>query len=208
MSSELLGLKDPRDLAFFSAVPMLVAPRFGALDPVSVGRHRFVAATDGIYLQARTQGLDVCLHVGETVRLPYGTLREYVHLNGGPIPASLVNDMKSRAVAAVPQEWAGVILYHPNSGYQLVEPTVTEVSRHRVGYKTASYEDEYPVLDVHSHGRGNAFFSRDDDESDQYGIYLAVVLGHCDSNDTITARCRVVVHGIFYNVDWVPWTAE
>lgn len=206
MLGDLAYLTDPRDRAVCGLTPTLMAPRFGELAPVPVGQYRFVAAANGLFLQARSKAMAVTLRVGDTVRLPYGEMQESVELYGGPVPGELAREMMGRAVSSCPNEWAGVVVYEPGSGkYRLIEPEVESVSGAHVRYRTDAIDPECVVLDVHSHGDGRAFFSSVDDKSDQYGLYIASVLGHCERTDTITVCTRIVVNGIFYEVPWVPW---
>lgn len=53
-----------------------------------------------------------------------------------------------------------------------------------------------PVMDLHSHGNGHAFFSPTDDQSDLSGFYVAVVIGKCAS-DHPEFVIRMVVNGHF-----------
>ncbi len=195
---------DPRDRALFCATPMLMAPRFGVLPELCVGEHRFVAAANGIFVQARSKALAVTLKVARAPRLPYGELRESVELAGGRIPVSLWEAMRTKAVARAPKEWAGVVVYEGDA-YRLIEPEVESVSGAHIRYRTEEYDDEAVALDVHSHGHGNAFFSDTDDESDRGGFYIACVLGNCRSVTGVSVKTRIALRGIFYNVEWTPW---
>lgn len=201
-------LTDPRDRVLLEATPTLMQPLFGELPPVPMHRHRFVIARDGVYLQARTPGLVVCLRVSgkHVCEFPYGRLEESVVMPGGPLPADLVEALYAHAVTAAPQEWACAILYDPTERrYRLHIPETESVSQRHIRYRTTGYDAEQLVFDVHTHGDGPAFFSGTDDISDrQGGIYIAIVLGRCGTANTLTATARIVVDGIFYPVPWVP----
>lgn len=200
-------LADPRDKAILSATPTLMMPLFGPLPPVDMHRQRFVIAEDGVYLQARTPALDLCIRVSTTPQpYPYGSLGEWVCLPLGPLPYALYEEMRDRAVSVCPREWAGVVTYDPAKGYILHEPSIESASASHIRYSTTEYADEYRVLDIHSHGRLDAFHSRDDDKSDrQGGVFLSTVLGHCDSPETVISTTRLVVNGRFFRVAWSPW---
>lgn len=202
-------LKDSRDRAILGSTPTLMQPLYGELPPVDHYRHRFVLARDGLYLQARTPALSVCLRVtGEVLcPFPYGELQESVQLTAGKIPYSLYMEMSKRALAANPTEYACLALYDKdNNEYRLHEPGVVSASPGHIDFTTGGYDPESVVLDLHTHGEGEAFFSPTDDHSDgQGGIYFASVLGRCQSSETMTAATRIVVNGIFYPVPWTPW---
>lgn len=199
-------LTDPRDRALLAATPTLMAPRFGRLPPVEVGQHRFVVGANGLFVQARTKAMDVTLRIASTPMLPYGALQENVSLAGGPLPYRLYREMVERACRASPTEWAGVVVYDGRE-YRLIEPVLDEASLGSITYRTSAYDDEAVALDIHSHGRGDSFFSETDNQSDT-GIYLAAVLGRCHSPESVTVKVRVVVRGIFYAVAWVPWYTQ
>jgi PRTRC genetic system protein A len=203
----MLGyLSDPRDRALCSLTPTLMAPRFGVLDAPPIGQHRYIIGSNGLFLQARTHALDVCVKVADTGPLPYGTVEPYVRMARAPLPRQMFESMRDKAVAACPNEWAGVVVFDPAlDGYRLVEPEVQSVSAGHISYSTDSYDDEHLVLDIHSHGTGGAFFSRTDDDSDRGGIYLAAVLGRCAERDTVTVKTRIVVNGQYFEVPWTVW---
>ena len=45
---------DARDAALYSACPMVMAPTFQAFVPLEHPGKRFVSASDGVYLEARS----------------------------------------------------------------------------------------------------------------------------------------------------------
>jgi PRTRC genetic system protein A len=80
-------------------------------------------------------------------------------------------------------------------------------SESHISYDSATRNESRLVLDVHSHGRGHAFFSDDDDASDLYGVYFATVLGRCDAPEPIEVRTRLVIDGLHIPLQWHPWEA-
>jgi len=201
-------LTDPRDRVILGQTPVLMQPLFGQLPPLEPHKHRFVAARSGIFLQCSTPTLRVCVRVSRTLfDLPYGDLDERVELVGGRLPRHLYDSMRDRAVAACPSEWACLVLWDAErSAYQIVEPDVVSASAGHIRFRNDQYDPDTLVLDLHTHGRLDAYFSQTDDASDcEGGCYLATVLGHCESVDSITATTRIVVNGLFYPVKWSPW---
>ncbi len=201
-------LIDPRDQAVLGAVPTLMQPLHGTLEPCPLFTHRFVIARDGVYLQARTPALDVCLQVAaaQCCAFPYGTLTEHCRLAGGPIPWRLFESIRRMAQAASPDEWACQILHDPDEGYRIHVPRVISCTAGHITYATDSFDPEQVVVDLHTHGEGEAFFSATDDESDrQGGIYIAVVLGRCGPHQHMTQATRLVVNGLLLNVELGLW---
>lgn len=202
-------LTNPIDRVVMGATPALMQPINGILAPVALFQQRFIVAKDGIYIQARTPAMTVCLSAGKLdYSLPYGSLKKSVELSGGYIPYKLYQEICERAISASPNEYVCKVLYTEQKGYVLHEPSLIKVSSCEVKYST-DYDPETVFLDLHTHGNGDAFFSPTDDESDSRGgIYLASVLGGCASVNTITAVSRIVINGIFYPISWTPWEEE
>lgn len=200
-------LSDPRDRILLAQTPSLMAPRFGELPPIEVGQRRFVVGADGLYVQARSRSLNVSLRLSETPAMPYGSVAEYVEMAGGLIPASIRDDLFAEAVRHCPDEWASVVVFdHDAECYRRVQPTVESVSSGHISYQTADYDDDDLCLDVHTHARGAAYFSTTDNVSDsQHALHLSVVIGRCDSRETIEIKTRICVYGQFINVQWEPW---
>jgi len=194
-------LADPRDRALLGATPTLMAPRFGRLPPPIVGQHRFVAGAGGLYLQGRSRALDVALRVADTpFPLPYGQVPEGVLLRHGALGQDLLLEAEARARATAPREWAGVVVLDHDGSYRLVEPPPVWSRTDSVRYRVEGFDPEALVLDLHSHGDGEAYFSATDDASDREGgIYLAAVIGRCRDKQP-TWAWRLVVNGLFFSM--------
>ncbi len=203
-------LADPRDRAVFSAAPTLMQPSREPLPPCPYNTHRYVVARDGLYLQARTRSLSLCKRIATVTggTLPYGALSEHVHLAGGRIPRALQQSIVEKARAALPNEWACLVLYDPAAGYRLHEPTAEARSAGHIRYQTAGVDFEQVVVDLHTHGYGAAFFSSVDDEDDRArgGIHISVVLGDCNQEHP-AQKMRLVVHGHLIEVALDLWQA-
>ena len=201
-------LTDPRDRILLSHAPILPMPRFGELAPPPIGRRQYVAANDGLYVQARHHGLSVTARLS-AVALPFGTLHPAIDLPGGLIPFELYAEMERAALDACPMEWAGVVHWDEvDETYRLVMPRVISRSHGDITYATDEIDYERVVLIVHSHGRLPAFFSPTDDASDTAGVYFASVLGECHDSETIRARTRLVIEGIKTQELRAPWVTR
>lgn len=189
-------LTDPRDRVLCAATPTLMAPRFGNLAAPLDGGHRFVAAADGLYIEARSRALELRLRVAAAqVALPYGPLRPGIRFCAGQPPAELFGQATLRARESAPNEWAGLIVLHEGR-YALIEPPMGIVARHMVSYRIADIDPDEIVFDLHSHGDAEAYFSEQDDADDgRGGIYLAGVIGRVREPAASSWVLRAVVHG-------------
>lgn len=198
----------PADVALLSATPMLMAPRFGSLPPLLPGHSRHIAASDGIYLQARSNVMDITCRLS-AVQLPYGKATSSVRLIGGPIPAHILQSAEDQAKAAMPNEWAGLILYRDRR-YELWTPSSAAATPSRVSYLTGGVDPLDIVVDLHSHGGGPAFFSRTDDADDsaiQTPCVATGVIGLCHLAQP-EHILRYVVGGRFVSTRWNPFTSK
>ena len=100
-----------------------------------------------------------------------------------------------------PGEWAGLIVWNGTTNrYEMFAPDLVSSSDSHVSYRDALPDGCDLVVDLHSHGEFDAFFSTDDDKSDGNGIYLAGVIGKCSSMNGQTLVFRMVIHGQFFPV--------
>ncbi len=198
-------LTDPRDRILLSQAPILPMPRFGTLPDLAVGRHQYVAASDGLYVRAHHHGVSVTARLRKA-SLPAGPLTPRIHLPGGLIPATLYVDMQRAAIEACPLEWAGFVHWNEaERTYQLTVPQVRRRSCGDIQYETDALDFERVVLIVHSHGVLPDFFSATDNESDGAGVYFASVLGECQDARSITSRTRLVIEGKWFPLKRPPW---
>lgn len=197
---------DRRDAILFSQTPLVPMPRFGTLPALEIGRRRYVAAADGLYLQARSRALSITCRLAEAAT-PFGPLEPCIQLAGGLIPRAIFSEIVRHALAHSPNEWACLIHWSPDAcRYEFSIPEVINCSRGHITYRTDMIDQDLLVLDLHTHGRLPAFFSQADDQSDErHGCYFASVLGRCDSEGSLEATSRLVVDGTFISLPWHPW---
>lgn len=182
---------DTRDDVLFSLCPPVPVPRFGTLDDLAVGRKRFLLASDGVYLEVRSEALHARLRIAP-VQLPYGSTNEFLRPAGGPLEVSWLGQLANLALCDGTREVAAGIVRGPE-GWALVEPPVLSASGSHVTYADV-FEDKALLIDMHSHGAHPEYFSAIDDESDmsREGPYIAVVLGRCQSRETLKSCMRFV----------------
>jgi len=170
----------PSDDALFAATPLLPAPRFGLLPPLSEGCKRLLGASSGLYVEARTQAWDVCVPVA-AVSLPYGDVMPRVRCTAGPLPRGLLCEFIDVAREHCDREIAAAIVINVQGAFELIWPEIETSSSGHVRYIDSCIDDDRLVIDLHSHARSRAFFSQQDDASDlsRRGPYLAMVVGRC-----------------------------
>lgn len=199
-------LEDRRDRVLLMQNPALPMPRFGSLPPLEVGERRYVIARDGLYVQARTLALKVCVALACTPPLPFGSLAASVELVGGLLPRAFFERMCIEALAESPNEWAALVHWDAErQRYEWTETQCLHRSTTRMAYDSAAREESRLVLDVHCHGAAPPFFSSTDDASDRYGVYFASVLGYCDSPQRIRVSTRLVIDDVRIALTWHPW---
>lgn len=199
----------PADRALLGATPMLMAPRFGTLAPPPPDTARFLAASNGIYIQASTQAV-VATHQIAECSLPYGSATNEVRLVGGRIPRSLLDEATTLARASLPNEWAGLILWDMSSGqYRLWTPPANQ-SRATPGschYSVDAVDPSTIVVDLHSHGRMKAFFSATDDRDDLASptrAFISMVLGRLHFEEP-SICARLVINGHLIPIHQMPF---
>ncbi|MCU7369528.1 PRTRC system protein A [Paucibacter sp. O1-1] len=198
---------DPRDHALLSACPVVAAPRFGALPDMPNGQ-RIVVARNGWFVQTRLDWLDSITALGmepPAMRLPYGDIEEHLRFSFGPLPIRMIEEFVAYGRAHLPNEVAGVLIYSRTNGRLRLAICEAEwASPVRIDYRRPPMaNDETVAVDLHTHGRGPAFWSADDDRDDQ-GIKVAGVFGLLDQPAPM-ACFRLVVNGLYKALPRHPW---
>lgn len=194
-------LTDRRDQIVFGETPTLMQPLYGEpLKKPEIGKHRFVIAGDGVYVEAINSVLEVRLPVAKSaIKLPYGQMGAVgVRLVYGQIPKAILHDVCEKAFLSAPNEWTGLAVWDKiRKEYALYEPDVISCSTGHISYRNVLPDEYELVMDLHSHGAMPAFFSKTDNMSDIGGFYIAGVVGNCDSGEP-TFATRLVVNGHFF----------
>jgi PRTRC genetic system protein A len=193
-----------RDRSIQAAMPVVIAPVEGELPPVEIDQVRHVVTRDGLMIEARTKAAHCLMwlaQISETERpLPYGSLHPHFTLAGGNLPTELLREIVSQARAALPNEWAGCVIWR-DSRYQLITPPPVSASPHRISYSAEGIDPSEIAFDVHSHGTMMARFSGLDDRDDRLqptACFMSGIVGRLDL-EICTSIVRFVVNGRFYN---------
>lgn len=191
---------DIRDRVLLAETPTVMQPRFGPPLPAPEDhKHRFLCGNDGLYIEAQNSVIGIRIRIApSSLPLPYGKIeRTGIQLRHGLIPSAFLDKALEKSRAAVPNEWAGFIVWDEREErYALREPDVLAAGPGRISYRAALPEGLIPVVDLHSHGTMPAFFSATDDRSDLAGFYVAGVIGNCRSASPSFAT-RLVLNGHF-----------
>lgn len=188
-----MSVSHPLDAALAHAAPLRPALH-GGTQPVAVGSKDFVAGADGLYVRAASPALAITANVAPVsdAPLPYAPMQASIVPANGPVPLTLLHTFAAWAAADADREIAAVIEAEGH-GYRLRRIDSEDRSAAHVTYDDRLVDDDRLVVDLHSHGRLDAFFSGQDDASDRSrrGPYIAVVIGHCDAEPL--QCCRLVV---------------
>jgi len=185
------------DRVIFGQCPMLMVPAKGKLPACGEGERRYLAARDGIWIEARTPALHLRIRLSE-VSLPYGQVNGLCELAGGLLPEQLTKDVVACAKASGPTEAARLAIWLPDEQrYDLIEPAIDSASAGHVTY--AAWTDSpgrHLAIDIHTHGNGPAYFSPIDDQSDRsvHEPHLSVVLGRCRGRIEVVTRACIGNH--------------
>lgn len=161
--------------------------------------YEYVLAAGGLYVRAGRPGLQALLLLApsEPVR-GFASLTPYLRLSER-VPSDLLEAMLFFSQASLPSE---ILFYLLPSPWRLSFP-------HQIaGPASVRPEDAFgpdyqsALVEVHSHGLMDAFFSAADDR-DETGFRLYAVLGRLDGQPVI--RCRLSIYGHFFTIpaDWV-----
>lgn len=182
---------DPRDQALQAVTPTVMVPRFTAFEPLVSNGHRFLSASDGLWLEVRRPWLYLRKRIAEQtkVAMPYGILTEEMEF-AGRIPRYLIDEFVQEAARRCPSECAAWVTWHESTWrWQLRHLEEQSASADHVDVIRPVLPDgEHLVLDLHSHGRGSAFFSRQDNLDDHGEYKIAGVVGHVDTQPVLLLR--------------------
>lgn len=185
------------DLALQSVTPTVMVPLHGAFTPLSVSGHRFLAASDGLWLEVRRPWLHLVwpLALQQCVPMPYGRLEPLIDI--ARVPKKLLADFIEMARATYPLECGAWITQTPTTGeWRLIELEATHASSGALRYNCPPLADgEHLVVDLHSHGGMPAFFSGTDNADDIGSVKVSGVFGKVASQPE--SLFRLCANGLF-----------
>lgn len=207
---------DPTAAAVLAAVPCYPLPPSGnspALDALRAARsgHGLAVGHDGVMLILRRPwlALDVPISSPIAAYLPYGGMgAPRADLRCGLIPDDHLGAILDHFRAALPNEAAAFVLWNEESGEFAVNlPDIDEATPSRLVYRTPVLPpDWHMVCDIHSHGRGAAFFSATDDADDAHATKISLVFGRLDQPGGPVTASRLCAGGMFLPLPRSPFS--
>lgn len=153
----------------------------------------YILAGNGLFIEAANPMLSARIPVGECDIRGLAPIKTRISLTYGSIPQSFFDLALERFLAEPEREsYLGVIA---NAGYHVFLPD-QQKEEAKVVYDIG----RSVILDIHSHGHMEAFFSEDQDDKDETGLQLYAVIGNL--KDTPMVALRVGVYGYFWPLKW------
>lgn len=209
---------DPTAAAVLAAVPCHPVPPLGkspALDALRDARsgHGLAVGADGVMLILRRPwlALDVPITPPIAAYLPYGSVgAPRADLRCGLIPRAHLDVILDHFRAALPNEAAAFVFWNEATGAFTVNlPDIDEATPSRLVYRTPALPpDWHMVCDIHSHGRGSAFFSATDNADDAYATKISLVFGRLDTSEGPMMASRLCAGGMFLPLPRSPFAGE
>lgn len=168
------------DLTIQQTFPTVIAPREGLLAPADKAGTRYVTANDGLWREVTLPWIRVVHQIAVSdFKLPYGSVKEEVDIKFEAIPRVLRQQFYRDALAAMPNEMAAAMIWNSESGAWRYEmrPALEATPVHIDYQEVILGRGEHLVLDLHSHGSLDAFFSAEDDADDAGSMKFSGVIG-------------------------------
>lgn len=183
--------------------PLIAAPKVAELSESSAGM-RFIAAADGLYREISLAWIRVIHRIATAdIGLPYGTMDTRVHLSCSKVPGELWKAFRRDAVNAMPNEMAAALIWNANNDeWRYAMRQATAVAHDAVHYRgeVELQDGEQVVVDLHSHAKYPAFFSKEDDSDDCGTMRFSGVLGNV-ATDRPSFELRLNMPGICWKAN-------
>lgn len=193
---------DVRDMVLQQTMPTVMVPLFGKFEPLATAGNRILAAKSGFWVEARRPGIYIRQPIAlqKAVALPYGDVTatletQFSHLG------HVLQEFVETARKALPNEVALALIWDDESK-QLQTHTLKPISSSsgHIHYdRPVLQSGQHVVMDIHSHGRSDAYFSRTDNKDDAGDIKIAVVVGNVDQ-PTPTVEARLCTLGLYQSL--------
>jgi PRTRC genetic system protein A len=195
------------DMAIVAAAPIAAVPVHAEFAPLIENGHRFLLASDGLYLEVRRPWLHMIHRIAEqaAVRIPYGSLTAKTELAFGKLGTALpqMKEFAAYAQAEAPIEAAACLIWNSERRDWTIKypETIGEASSERIQYKHVELEDgDSLAIDLHSHGYAGSYFSPEDDADDEGSVKIAGVFGNLNQPEP-TVAFRMCVLGIYLPIN-------
>ncbi len=185
------------DKAILQAFPLLAVPVSGDIPTPEANGTRYLVARSGLWREINLPWIRLRHQVGDSaVNLPYGEANHELRFLCGPIPMELVREFLEDAKQAAPIEIAGALFWNEQTNeWRYERRRATSASADHIDYEEVrAFEGEHLVVDIHSHGHHEAFFSGEDNRDDAGSMKLAAVVGSLDK-EIGTSQMRLCMAG-------------
>jgi PRTRC genetic system protein A len=191
------------DQALQSVTPTVMVPRHEQLEELSVPGHRILMAGNGVWLEVFRAWFytRMPLTYDLPIAVPYGAVTAERRLACGPIPKDLVARFVVEARVRCPNECAAWVIWNESTReWKLMMLDEILVAPDRAVVNLPRLEDdEHLILDIHSHGLHEAYFSPTDDEDDAGACKIAGVIGNLNK-EAVSTSFRFCVDGMFETI--------
>lgn len=163
--------------------PVVIAKHSQPIEEPNVFGQRYIVGRQGLYREVATPWLlSRTLVAAAQMPTPYGEVAQVATLKCGSPPADLWSAFIKHAKEESPVECAGLMIWNASTRlWRLAIREVLYATSSRVDYmEPALLDEEFAVVDIHSHGLHPAGFSSRDDCDDRGGIKIAAVIGRMD----------------------------
>lgn len=181
---------DHRDFVLQASCPTVIKPKFGEFEYLSQPGHRLVIGSDGVILEIARPWLYAAVQVAKfpsDVCIPYGEVLQdcIVRMRIPPIPKVLLEKFQCYAVANGDCEVAAGIVWSGSTGqFHLKTYQAISSDQNHIHYsRPILADDEYLIVDLHSHGFAKAFFSEQDDADDTGEVKISGVIGSLNATN-------------------------
>lgn len=194
---------DRRDVALQVVMPTVMVPRYTDLEELSEPGNRILMASNGTWLEVCRAWLYARIPVGPALKVPvpYGEISMTVRFAFGKLPRIMVDQFIELARVRSPNECAAWIIWNEvTEEWRLQMLDETSVGPGHVDTTLPILdESEHMVLDLHSHGVSEAFFSRTDNKDDRGECKVAGVVGNLNKGEVSTVF-RLCANGMFLTI--------
>lgn len=198
---------NPIDTLMQRSFPTVMVPAHEPVEPMVRMGERLLIGSNGVFLEVLRPWIHVVRRIAifhVLTAVPYGEVSEVTDLRCGPVPPALIADFFAMARAAFPNETGAWIVWNEAlRAFRLIPLVSLSHGPSHLDYDRPRLADaESLVVDCHSHGQWEAYFSSTDNKDDRFDVKFAFVLGHC--NHEPSRVLRLCVKGIFEDFRDVP----
>lgn len=181
--------------------PTILAPRFAALAPMTEPGERFILTSAKLLFEVSRPWLHAVHPISNDFdrMTPYGEgLPEGIELKCGSIPKEMLEQFIEQSRQAFPLETAAWVVWNEQTKVFNLMPlkAISSSADHVHFERPALPGGQHLVMDIHSHGETEAFFSSTDDQDDIDQLCVSAVVGRVNS-PTPMVIARLSMLGVY-----------